>query len=233
MIILILFLFFTQIDSASQHFWENRYKRFDRLNDAAMTNLNHKPDVLLWRYALMDSTIKAFCPKEAHHVLDIASGAGHYIWTSLELWPNAHIVGFDISPRMADTLKIRFYNYPNVDIYHADLRDPYFINNEKFDVILAMGCMEHMISDEELVNALNTFERSMTQGGIMLVSGRFDTVGVHYGPDNFIFKRLRSLELWKDLIAQTNLKLIDYVHSHPNGRQRHHHHDVLVLKRKQ
>jgi SAM-dependent methyltransferase len=146
-------------------------------------------------------------------VLDVGSGAGHWIDFYRAVLGSRRTVGIEISAPCAVALRQRFAGAPGVEIAAGDVSAPGFELGERFDVVNAIGVMFHVVEDARWRQAVLNLARHLVPGGLLVVGGHFGwrtrDVQAH-GRDDFtrweerargakilIDKRIRSLRRWK------------------------------------
>ena len=153
----------------------------------------------------------------APYILDIGSGAGHWIDFYLEVLRPERIVGMEISEPCTAALRKKYAGKENIDIIEADIASPDLTMKEKFDLINAVGVMFHIVEDELLMQALKNISSRLKENGVVVVSGQFGWITRNTEfycssqPESqasaVFYKRIRSLSFWKDCAGQAGLKV--------------------------
>jgi SAM-dependent methyltransferase len=93
-------------------------------------------------------------------VLDIGSGAGHWIDFYLEVFAAAHVVGVDLVPACVEALKAKYSSDSRVAILEGDVSTREFSSRQEFDLVNAIGVMFHIVDDEAWRQALANISHS-------------------------------------------------------------------------
>ena len=154
---------------------------------------------------------------QAPDVLDIGSGAGHWIDFYLEVLRPERIVGIEISEPCAAALRKKYDGKENICVIEADITSPDLALNEKFDVINAVSVMYHIVEDQLWMQALKNIANRLKGNGIIVVSGQFGWITQNTEfwcsgqPERqataFFYKRIRSFRFWKNCARQAGLKV--------------------------
>lgn len=92
-----------------------------------------------------------WAPQRPRRILEIGCSVGHTSWRMARAWPDAEVVGVDISPGSIQVAQGCF-RLPNLT-YRAGLVTPDFLTGE-FDLVLMMDVYEHIpASDRPTVHA--------------------------------------------------------------------------------
>ena len=106
------------------------------------------------------------CVENGMRVLELATGSGEMFTRLLELNPDGHTVGVDLSPKMAahtQGLARRMFPGSSARCYAADARDLPFASGS-FDVI--MGCyLFELLPPGTIEDTLNELRRVLVKGG--------------------------------------------------------------------
>lgn len=138
------------------------------------------------------------------HVLDIGSGAGHWIDFYRELFSAERVVGVELRPAVAQLLNEQYAAVEGVAVVAADVSEPLPIDGH-FDIVNAIGVMFHIVDDDRWRRALCNVAARLRPGGILIAGGQFGPithdVGFAYAgaPDGGrrVLKRLRSRSEWR------------------------------------
>ena len=157
-------------------------------------------------------------------LLDVGSGAGHWIDLYRALLRPTRVVGLDISATAATALGRRMAAFPEVEIRHGDVAEPGFELGQTFALINAIGVLFHIVDDEAWARALANLARHLEPGGHLIVGGQFGwiTASVQFhGTDEFtdwaegagggarlVNKRIRSLRRWKREARRAGLRFV-------------------------
>lgn len=225
-------------------FFESYYKTFAKqagLTDSVTLAPNVHPAHCKYHYnATENSIISSFVRwplREAPSVLDIGSGAGHWIDFWLATYSASFVCGFDVSKTCAEALRTKYAGMDNVVIMEADISLRGVFLGRKFDVISAIGVIFHIVDDALWRQALVNMRNLLSDGGVIVVGGHFGWTtqdvqfhlndnyedleqainslqGVKYtfqrgqdAGDIYVNKRIRSLRYWKSAAAEAGLRV--------------------------
>ena len=175
--------------------------------------------------------------REAPAVLDIGSGAGHWVDFWLDAFDASFVCGIDISATCAESLRAKYAQNDKVVVLEGDISRQTEFAGRKFDVISAIGVMFHIVEDDLWRQALHNMRQLLNDGGAIVVGGHFgwltqdvqfhvtddfgnleqamgSMTGVSYGlrgrgSGNRVYtnKRVRSLRMWKHAAAEAGLQV--------------------------
>jgi SAM-dependent methyltransferase len=115
-------------------------------------------EILLQNFRFNDWMYEQILPGLQGNVLEIGSGIGTFSEKIIyNLPPSSHVMFTDISLHYIEQLQNRFSNNNNVSICKLDLNsrtDYESIGFEKFDSIVAINIIEHIIDDEFVLQQL-------------------------------------------------------------------------------
>ncbi len=146
------------------------------------------------------------------HVLDIGSGAGHWIDFYKTLEPFS-ITGMDISISSFKYLQDKYAEDNTIEIYQGKAIEVINKLNGDYDLVNAIGVMFHIVEDSEWENTIYAVGNILKKGGLFVVGGHFgliDGLNVQIDKDGGINKRLRSKSHWAKLLKKvgfTKMKL--------------------------
>jgi len=182
------------------------------------TNIN-------WHYQFVENCIAKHLSKTATKIIDLGSGAGHWLQYFSKKYPDATIYGTDISKNVIKHLRERFRTNTNITNLQIDLR--YEFINKRFDIINGIGFFHHLINDSIWIECLKRCSENLKPDGVLFVASRFDQTE-NFG--NPIYRRFRNLEIWQSALKQTNLQIKTIYFTNPNpGIKRHL--DVMIIKK--
>lgn len=180
-------------------------------------------------------------------VLDVGSGAGHWIDFYLEVFGAGEVVGLEISEPAVRALEERYADEPRVTIVEADVSDPGFALERDFDLVNAIGVMFHIVEDEPWERAVAGLARHLAPGGALVVGGQFGLVtqNVQFHRTNefssweefraassetaLVNKRIRSLRRWKQCARRAGLRVECLERTRQSRRLETPENNVLVL----
>lgn len=97
------------------------------------------------------------------NVLDIGSGAGHWIDFYQESFGAVSVTGIEISKTCAEFLRNKYIASSQVRILTADITDEHFTDDESYDVINAIGVMFHIVDDALWQQALANLSKLLAK----------------------------------------------------------------------
>ena len=153
-------------------------------------------------------------------VLDIGSGAGHWIdfWDSLGSSP---ITGVDISYKVVQFLQSKYHNSKNVSIYSGLVSDHLRRNTTKYDIVNAIGVMFHIVDDHEWKDTIKMISNRMNPGGRIYVGGLFwmiNGLDVQIDDNNLSNKRVRSKTRWAKCLKEFGFKSVKVIYNQSSKR---------------
>ena len=187
--------------------------------------------------AIISELIRAEIDPRECDVLDIGSGAGHWIdfWLDRE---SASVTGIEISDEAISALRSQYRENDKVSILHGDVSSP-DIDLSEYDIVNAIGVMFHIVEDERWEQAISNICSSLRDGGKGFIGGEFGWISTNkqfHRTDEFdsleerdsigdgemlVNKRLRSRRQWKREIMRcdgggakveiTETKVPDYI----------------------
>jgi len=113
--------------------------------------------------------------KNGASILDAGSGFGQYSYYLSKQSKNWNILGVDVKEEQIEDCNKFFTQIKKsdrVNFEYADLTK--FEKSEKFDLILSVDVMEHILEDVEV---FKNFHRSLKKGGMVLISTPSDQGG--------------------------------------------------------
>lgn len=223
-------------------FFESYYKSVsaqefsDRITLAPYANLLHAK----FHYnATENSIIKYFARhpvRDAPAVLDIGSGAGHWVDFWLTTFNASSVYGVDLSSTCVEALRSKYAHSENVIIVEGDVSRNGFSLDRKFDVISAIGVIFHIVEDDLWHKALVNLRDMLSDDGVLVVGGNFGWItqnvqfhvtddfdnleqamnslqSVYYAKEVYVNKRVRSLRLWKSAARKAGLHVQQVVNT--------------------
>ncbi len=164
--------------------------------------------------------------KENPAVLDLGSGAGHWIEFYLNTFAALHVCGLEISKTCVDKLREKYVRTDRVAIVEGDITDKSFCVDRKFDIVNAIGVVFHIVDDRLWLQALINIRRLLNDDGLVIIGGQFGMITRNvqfHATDEFenleemrrspvggevrINKRIRSLRRWKKVARMAGLRV--------------------------
>jgi SAM-dependent methyltransferase len=106
-------------------------------------------------------------------VLDIGSGAGHWI----DFWRGtcgaSAVCGLELSNECSSALVAKYAQTPEVSIIRGDIADKNLRLGLKFDVINAIGVIFHIVDDVLWHQALENMRQLLSDSGVIVIGGYF------------------------------------------------------------
>jgi SAM-dependent methyltransferase len=180
-------------------------------------------------------------------VLDVGSGAGHWIDFYLKVFGASEVVALEISQPAVRALEARYRGAPRVRIVEADVSDAGFALGRRFDIVNAIGVMFHIVEDNRWERAVIELARHLAPGGALVVSGQFGLVTQNvqfHRTDEFsswdefraarsehalVNKRIRSLRAWKRCARRAGLRIARVERTRQSRRLETPENNVLLL----
>ncbi len=210
-------------------YYDARYavaRQAGEFTDATAMQPGHSPLRTRYHYnavenAILEALIPA-PPPEDFSVLDVGSGAGHWVGFYREALGAGTVVGVEISTPAVEGLRERFAGVEFVD---ADVSAPGFALERRFDLVNAIGVLYHIVDDADWRRAVANLGALLAPGGRLVVGEQFTAVSLDAGfhrTDRFtsweeeqaahpermlVGKRLRSLRAWRAAAAGAGLEL--------------------------
>ena len=218
-----------QVPYNAKRFFDSFYGAAEsgQLDDRYTIAPEFDPIAAKYHYNALENSIilalRRFPPPAGCRVLDIGSGAGHWIDFYLAYYHPAAVCGMDIAQPAVDFLEQKYSGADEVRALAADVTDPSFALDTRFDVINAMGVLFHIVEDDKWRMALRNLGGCLSDDGVLLVGGQFGPVTQNvqfHKMDDFsswdevhssgserlrVNKRLRSLHMWKAGAEQVGL----------------------------
>jgi SAM-dependent methyltransferase len=186
-------------------------------------------------------------PAAAMSVLDVGSGAGHWIDFYRDVLEAGRIVGVEYDAGVAAALDERYADDGDVTIVAGDIADPALPTGDGFDVVNAISVMFHIVEDDRWRTAVAGMGRRLRPGGTMLVGGQFGPVTHDVGfraarasdppglrrsrSGGVVYKRLRSRRAWRRCAGAAGLEFVGVVRTRRAVRIDTPESNLLVLRR--
>lgn len=154
----------------NKRYWEDRFKKYGFQNFTSTGNeglsKQENQDQYRQQASIFEALIKKNIPDiKKQKFLEVGVGNGFYTGIMLKLKVGNYL-GSDITDVFFPNLKEKFpqYSFTKLDICGNPL-------NEKFDVILMMDVIEHIVSESNLTKAMDNLEKMLNSKGILIFSG--------------------------------------------------------------
>ena len=225
-------------------FFESYYKTFAtqrELTDGITLAPNVHPAYCTYHYNATENSIISclvrWPVRDAPSVLDIGSGAGHWIDFWLATYNASFVCGVDLSRTCTEALRSKYAGKDCVAILEGDISRRGEFLGRKYDVICAIGVIFHIVDDTLWRQALVNMRSLLNEGGVIVVGGYFGWItqdiqfhvtddydnpeqamgsleGVKYkfqsgqfAKEVYVNKRVRSLRYWKSAAAEAGLRV--------------------------
>jgi SAM-dependent methyltransferase len=191
------------------------------LSDAATIKAGFPPLRARYHYNGVENSVLQYVIehplREPLCVLDVGSGAGHWIDFYRDVLGAEHVTGLELDTGVAEALSRKYEDDPKVSVWQADVVDPLPVPGP-FSVVNAIGVMFHITEDERWEIAVGHLARVLEPGGVLIVGGQFGPVSHDVGfrarrdADGVeVFKRLRSRRHWRSVAERGGLRYEAYV----------------------
>lgn len=163
----------------------------------------------LYHYSSVENLIlRHLCRRrfevEGRQVLDIGSGAGHWIDFYRELGAQ-RVVGIDVSKSSVDHLREKFRDTDAVEVHQGTAQRALESVQGDFALVNAIGVMFHIVDDQAWRETLRVLGERLEPSGLLVVGGHFgwvDGVNVQIDAQGQVNKRLRSRGRWKRALRE-------------------------------
>jgi SAM-dependent methyltransferase len=193
------------------------------LDDSLTIMLGYSPLKTRYHYnAVENSILEHFIqrpPKAGMSVLDVGSGAGHWIDFYRSVLDAKRVVGVELASQVAEALQRKYRAVDEVTVLNADVVDPLPVE-PPFDVVNAIGVMFHIVQDARWERAVANLAELLAPDGVMIVGGQFGPISHDVGfrrsgeGDGMeVFKRLRSRRRWRSCAEAAGLRQVRYIHT--------------------
>lgn len=190
-------------------------------------------------------------PAPGASVLDIGSGAGHWIDFYRTVFAAGRFVAVEISGPDVETLRRRFHGADPtaVRVVEADVSDVGFDLGERFDIVNAIGVMFHIVDDDRWERGVRNLAAHLADDGVVIVGGQFGHVTHNvqfHGADDYasfdelratrtpvalVNKRIRSRRRWDRAARAAGLEIVDLERTQRPKQLFTPENNVLVLRR--
>jgi hypothetical protein len=231
--------------NTSGYFFDSYYGDRPITDGATISPTAYPPAVKLHYAATEVSVIKALAPsidslydmRSDLQILDIGSGAGHWIDFYLSVFPECHVVGTDNSEACYRHLLDKYRDEPRVSIFKKAAPGFSGAGSIKFNIVNAIGVMFHIIKDSEAENTVYHFHGLLRDRGKVIVGGHFGlitrSIQFHRWSDGSILvdKRVRSRFWWRRVTKHIGLKRLKIVRTPSVRTLRVPENNILLLEK--
>jgi SAM-dependent methyltransferase len=207
--------------------WTSRYEAAvaeGDFNDATTLVRGARPVVVRYHYNAVENAIleesldKRFPVRPA--VLDIGSGAGHWIDFYRDVLDAREVVGVEISSSAAEALARKYEHDSDVTIVERDVSEEGFDLERRFDLVNAVGVLFHIVVDNAWQRAVRNLGAHLAPGGRMLVAEHVGLVthdvdfrrpepdGGHSKDAVYVTKRVRSAYQWRQCARRADIRVL-------------------------
>ena len=200
----------------AQSAWNVRYERVAAdggIHEAA--TIKRYADARLARYhyntvenAILEHALRMRFPDQPA-VLDIGSGAGHWIEFYRSVFDARRVAAVEIAAPAAAALRSAYAGQEDVTIEEADVADDLDLG-ERFDIVNAVDVLFHVVDEGRWRRAVENLGRHLSPGGRLVVAEHVARIPYDAGlraPDTergepsaegvlMVTKRVRSLRQW-------------------------------------
>lgn len=144
---------------------------------------------------------------EPRHVLDIGSGAGHWIDFYLGLGC-ASVRAIEVSTTASEFLAKKYAASDRVEVFNADVSTFLAKDRRSVELISAIGVMFHIVDDDAWERMVRGLIAKLRPGGLLVIGGHFGwtpSVNVQFSKGNRVNKRLRSKRRWLRVLKDAGL----------------------------
>ena len=189
-------------------FWDNFFK--NGINDSKTISPIKGMFLSMYHYTSIEQIILRYLHNNSiitSSVLDIGSGAGHWIKFYQSL--GVTTTGIDVSniaiKYLNDTFEGKFIQGQVPQVFSSC--------EEAFDIINAIGVMFHIIDDNDWKNTIVEISKRLLPNGIFITSGQFgciNGVNVQIDKNGNINKRLRSKNKWRKTLKEAGFSKVKF-----------------------
>lgn len=192
----------------------------------------------------------------AGRILDVGTGAGHWIDFYRGVLGAQEAVGVDLSSGSVRLLQEKYAADPHTSVFQMDVSADDFSAAEfsppgKFDVVNCIGVMFHIVDDNRWRQAVANLSGLLQPGGVMIVGGQFGwlTRNVQFhnvddfatwdeqrraqAPQVRVNKRIRSLRMWRRAAEAQGLRVARVIRTPQHRHICTPENNLLVLEKRQ
>lgn len=216
----------------AQAAWNVRYQQSAAkggIDDLATISPDGNPLKARYHYngvenAILEWALQAPFP-DRPTVLDVGSGAGHWIDFYRSVFGARRVVGIEHAAPAADALRSKYAAESDVSFEEIDVSGDVELG-ERFDIVNAVDVLFHVVDDGRWRRAVENLGRQLAPGGLLVVAELVVRIpydaglrapdaerGEPVAPDIvMVTKRARSLRQWKDCGREAGLTLVHSRH---------------------
>jgi SAM-dependent methyltransferase len=197
------------------NFWDNEFYTEDISDEKTIGSKKNKYSSLYHYTSTEMQIFRHFVNQkmgEIGSVLDLGSGAGHWIDFYRRLG-SPRVVGIEVSKKCVRYLSEKYQDDLTTTIYQGKI-DNVLKNctSDKFDIVNAIGVLFHIIDDKELIKVLTLTYNVLNNKGILVIGGNFGlwpiNINTQVKQGRIINKRLRSRFWWNHQLRNIGFKKI-------------------------
>lgn len=210
----------------AQAAWNVRYEGYDEggIDDVTTIKRGADPRLTLYHYntvenAILEHALHTPFP-DRPSVLDIGSGAGHWIDFYRSAFDARRVVGLELSAPAAGALRSRYAGQESVSVEEGDVSGNLDLG-ERFEIVNAVDVLFHIVDDALWRRAMANLAAHVAPGGRLVIAEHVALVPYDAGlrppdpkrgepADNgvlMVTKRVRSLRDWRSCGSENGLAL--------------------------
>jgi len=210
-----------------------QYHLLDGFSDRHTIGLGIPESISRYHYNTVENLIISFLfgwlhdrETEKMRILDVGSGAGHWIGFYSSIMTKATVDATEITDQ---AVRLLLQKFPLAgEIVKSSISDEKFCRQRenKYDIVNAIGVMSHVVSDEHWEQAIKNISTVLKPGGLAIIGDWFGrkTVDVGYdtlAPDDtlslagdlVVTKRIRSLQEYRKVGERYRLRYIKVMYA--------------------
>jgi 2-polyprenyl-3-methyl-5-hydroxy-6-metoxy-1,4-benzoquinol methylase len=193
-----------QDDYNAQQYWQDRFKKYGFSLQGAghegMTEIENQQ-----RYASAAKFFTELCIEQGidfqnARVLDIGCGTGYYTKICNEMKVKDY-TGIDITNVLLPEIEKKFplYRFIQKDITEDEI-------HEKFDLIYMIDVIEHIVTQDKFISAMQNIKKCMTDKSVFIISPLVDR-----GKKLLFYLRMWTIQDVQQQFPGYNIKTIDNI----------------------
>lgn len=212
--------------------WNMRYRQAvaeGGIDDVTTISRHSNPRKARYHYntvenAILEWALHAPFP-ERPAVLDVGSGAGHWIDFYRSVFDARRVVGIELATPAADALRSKYSAQSDVSVEELDVSGDLELG-ERFDIVNAVDVLFHVVDNGRWRRAVENLGRYLAPGGLLVIAEYVARIPYDAGlrpPDAergepvaddvvMVTKRPRSLRQWKACGRAAGLTLVHTQH---------------------